>query len=109
MFHTIDVTQHDRNNHHLLCGKTLASKAVIPTKSTKRNKKTKQIRYSQVFLVYWHNRLFGTISAKTLITDFNSLSTHFYNGSKHTDLNYKSLSIFTLNQRLHALKQASGL
>ena len=25
-FHTIDVTQHEKNNHHLLCGKTLASK-----------------------------------------------------------------------------------
>ena len=54
-------------------------------KLKQKTDKTKQIRYSQVLLVYWHNRLFGTISAKTLITDFNSLSTHFYNGSKHTD------------------------
>ena len=77
-FHTNDVTRHEKTITTSSVEKRSPPKRLFP-RNRQKGIKTKQIRYSQVLLVYWHNRLFGTISAKTLI--------NFYNSSKHSDSN----------------------
>ena len=59
-FHTIDVTQHEKTITTSSVGKRSPPRRLFPRNRQKRMK-AKQITYSQVLLVYWHNRLFGTI------------------------------------------------